>query len=284
MVSVARAGPTTPPRPPATEAPTVPPRSAQVPYLDHAGTIALAHRGFSPHGHENSMAAFAAAVDLGFSYVETDVHATRDGVVVAFHDGSLDRVTDAAGRITELPWAVVRSARIGGTEPIPTLEELLGAWPTLRVNIDLKSASAIGPAVEVIERMAAHDRVCVTSFSDARRRAALRALSRPVATSPGTRTVAGFLAAVASRSRRAAARVTRDVDCLQVPERHGAIPVVTERTVAAAHAVGVPVHVWTVNDPADMHRLLDLGVDGLVSDRADLLKSVLVARGRWPVV
>lgn len=252
-----------------------------MPYLDHPGTIALAHRGFSPSGYENSMAAFASAVELGFRYVETDVHATADGVVVAFHDETLDRVTDAAGRIGDLPWSTVRAARIGGTEPVPTLEELLGTWPTLRVNIDLKSAAAIGPAVDVIERTAAHDRVCVTSFSDVRRRAALRALSRPVATAPGSRTVAGFLAAAASRSRRAVARVTTGVDCLQVPARHGAVPIVTLRTVAAAHAVGIQVHVWTVNDAAEMNRLLDLGVDGLVSDRADLLRQVLVGRGQW---
>lgn len=245
------------------------------------GPLALAHRGFAPDGRENSMAAFAAAVDLGYRYVETDVHATRDGVALAFHDQTLDRVTDGEGRVAELSWNEVRRARIGGTDPIPTLEDLLGTWPELRVNIDVKASRAISPTVEVIERTGAHARVCIASFSDARRRAVLRALSRPVATSGGTATTAAFLTGVALRSPTAVRRALRGVDCLQVPERQGRIPVVTRRSVAAAHAAGVQVHVWTVNAPAEMHRLLDLGVDGLVSDRADLLREVLRDRGQW---
>lgn len=256
---------------------------AATPYLEHDGPIPLAHRGFSQEGLENSMSAFAAAVALGYHYVETDVHATQDGVLVAFHDTRLDRVTDRTGSITGMPWAEVSGARIGGVEPVPRLEEILDTWPELRVNIDIKTSGAIVPLVRAIERTNAHDRVCVTSFSDHRRAAALRRLSRPVATSAGQRTVARFLAAARLPRRREAAlaRVLRGVDCLQVPEDFGRIKVVNAATLEAAHAVGVQVHVWTVNDDADMHRLLDLGVDGLVSDRADLLKQVLQERGTW---
>lgn len=257
------------------------PHLPYLPYLDHPGPLALAHRGFAPDGRENSMTAFAAAVDLGYRYVETDVHATRDGVVVAFHDDTLDRVTDGTGAVAALPWAVVRRARIGGTDPVPSLEELLGTWPDLRVNIDVKSAAAVAPTAAVIERTAAHDRVCVASFSDARRRGVLRGLSRPVATSAGNRTAALFRSGVAVRSRAATLRALRDVDCLQVPERYGGVPVVTPATVAAAHAAGVAVHVWTVDDPDRMRHLLDMGVDGLVTNRADLLRDVLLARGQW---
>jgi hypothetical protein len=139
------------------------------PYFDHDGPLALAHRGFSLEGLENSMRAFAAAVELGYSYVETDVHATADDVLVAFHDATLDRVTDSSGVIAQLPWSTVRQARIGGVEPIPQLEELLGTWPELRVNIDVKAASAVAPTIRAIERTRAHERVCIASFSDARR-------------------------------------------------------------------------------------------------------------------
>ncbi|GEN79118.1 glycerophosphodiester phosphodiesterase family protein [Actinotalea fermentans] len=250
-------------------------------YLDHPGPLPLAHRGFSAAEPENSMAAFAAAVALGFRYVETDVHATRDGVAVAFHDDTLDRVSDGTGRIADLPWSTVARARIAGTEPVPRLDDLLGTWPQLRVNIDVKSAHAIGPLVEAIERTRAHDRVCVASFSDARRRAVERALSRPVTTSAGTGTAARFRVAVATGRGRAVARALGAVDGLQVPERHQRVPVVTAATVAAAHAAGRFVHVWTVNEAADMVRLLDLGVDGIVSDRADVLRDVLAARGQW---
>ena len=260
-------------------------------FLDHPGPLAFAHRGFSPDGLENSMAAFAAAVDLGFRYLETDVHATVDGELVAFHDERLDRLTDGTGRVCDATWDVVRAARIAGVEPVPRLEDVLGAFPDVRVNIDVKGPAAIGPLVRVLDRPRAYDRVCIASFADRRRTAVLRQLPQRVATSAGSATVARFLAAVATGAplpalRRALARV----DCLQVPEwfpvrlaggRRRRIPVVTARTLAAAHAAGLQVHVWTVDSAQDMHRLLDLGVDGLMSDRADTLRQVLRERGLW---
>lgn len=251
------------------------------PYFDHPHPLALAHRGFSQAGLENSMAAFAAAVDLGYRYVETDVHATTDDAVVAFHDSTLDRVTDGTGVISELPWSQVRQARIGGREPIPTLDELLGTWPELRVNIDIKTPGAIGPVARVIERTGAHDRVCIASFSDARRREVVRRLSRPVAISAGRTTVAAFRLAAAAHLSPVVRRTLGRVDCLQVPVNYGSIRVVTPATVAAAHCAGKQVHVWTVNDADAMRELLDLGVDGIVTDRADLLREVLVERGAW---
>lgn len=253
----------------------------RTPYLDHEGPIAMAHRGFSREGLENSMAAFASAVELGYRYVETDVHATRDGELLAFHDDSLDRVTDGTGRVAELPWSAVADVRIGGREPIPRLDDLLGAWPDLRVNIDLKSAGAVRPLVEVIERHRAHDRVCVTSFSDKRRLAALRALSRPVATSAGQARTTAFTLGSGSRLPRISGLPVRKIDCLQIPLSHRGIPLVTARSIRAAHAADTEVHVWTINDPDEMRRLLDLGVDGLITDRADLLKDVLVGRSQW---
>lgn len=246
----------------------------------------MAHRGFDAEtgGLENTMAAFRAAVDLGYRYVETDVHATRDGVVVAFHDETLDRVTDRRGRIPELAWREVGRARVGTGEPVPRLEDVLEEWPDLRVNIDIKTPGAVVPLVRVIERMRAHDRVCVTSFSDQRRQAAVMRLTRPVATSAGQRSTAAFRAAAALPPLVRAsvvARTLREVDGLQVPADHLGIEVVTATTVAAAQEVGAYVHVWTVNERAEMERLLDLGVDGIVTDRADLLKEVLQARGQW---
>lgn len=255
-------------------------------YLDHPGPIPMAHRGFDADGTglENTMAAFRAAVDLGYRYVETDVHATRDGVVVAFHDESLERVTDRGGRIPELAWREVSRARVATSESVPRLEDLLEEWPDLRVNIDLKTPGAVVPTVHVIERMRAHDRVCVTSFSDQRRRAAVMRLTRPVVTSAGQRSAATFRAAATLPPLVRAsvvARTLREVDGLQVPADHLGIEVVTSTTVAAAQEVGAFVHVWTINEPEQMGRLLDLGVDGIVTDRADLLKQVLTDRGQW---
>ena len=247
---------------------------------------ALAHRGFAhasvgTEGLENSLAAFGAAVDLGYRYVETDAHGTADGVAVALHDESLDRTTDGAGLVAELPWSDVSEARIGGVEPVPLLEDVLGGWPGLRVNVDVKHSSGIGPVARAIEKTSSWDRVCVTSFDAARRRATLAKLSRPVATSAGRREIVAFLAGVRLHARPLAGRALRDVDALQVPVRGGSVRVVDAASIAAAHAIGKKLHVWTINEPDEMNRLIDEGVDGLVTDRADLLKDVLIERGLW---
>lgn len=246
----------------------------------------MAHRGFTHDNGapENSLPAFAAAVDLGFRYVETDVHATSDGSLVAFHDDRLERVTDGTGVLADLPWSTVRKAKIDGTQEIPTLDAVLESWPELRVNIDCKAAAAVEPLVEVIERHRAHDRVCVASFSDERRRAVLRRLSRPVATSGGKSIISRF---VVGGGTPAWSRIPfgqnalRDVDCLQVPRAAGRIRVVTEAALRRAHDAGVQVHVWTINDKTQMQELLDLGIDGMMTDRADILRDVLTARGQW---
>jgi glycerophosphoryl diester phosphodiesterase len=243
----------------------------------------MAHRGFSREGLENSMAAFRAAVDLGYQYLETDVHTTSDGVLLLFHDDTLDRVTDGRGRISELTAAQVAAARIGGREPVPLFDELLAAFPDVRVNLDVKDWNSVRSLAAGIERHGAHDRVLVASFSDRRRRAVLKLLGRPVASSAGVVTN-GLLVLLGPLLPVALLRLVlrgplRDVQALQVPVRHGIVPVATPGFIRRAHRLGLVVHVWTVNEPAEMRRLLDLGVDGIVTDRADLLKQVLLERG-----
>ena len=246
----------------------------------------MAHRGFSRDGRENSMAAFRAAVDLGFRHLETDVHTTADGVLLLFHDETLDRITDRRGRISELRAETVALARIGGAEPIPLFEELATAFPDVRLNLDVKDWNSVDTLAAAIERYGLHERVLVASFSDRRRRAVLKQLSRPAASSAGIVSNALFVllgpVLPAPLLRLTAGRALRGVHALQVPVRYGAVPVVTPGFIRRAHRHGLQVHVWTVNDPAEMRRLLDLGVDGIVTDRADLLKEVLQERGGWP--
>ena len=262
-------------------------------YLDVEGPIALAHRGSTAPpaeggrgAPENSLPAFAAAVDLGYRYLETDVHATSDGVLVAFHDATLDRATDGRGPIAAQPWSVVSRARIAGVEPVPRLEEALAAWPDVRFNLDVKARGAVAPLVRVLTTTGAVDRVCIASFSERRRRAVLAGLAaaghRSATSSASRQGVVRFLAAVGAGLRGRALRAVVGADCLQVPERSGRLPVLTARTLAAARSARLPVHVWTVDEPSQMRRLLDAGVDGLVTDRADLLRAVLAERGQWP--
>jgi glycerophosphoryl diester phosphodiesterase len=251
--------------------------------------VAMAHRGFSRDGLENSMAAFRAAVDLGYRYLETDVRTTADGVLLLFHDAALDRITDGVGRIAELTAEEVSRARIGGLEPVPTFDELVAAFPDARINLDVKDWHSVRSLAAAIERHGIHDRVLIASFSDRRRRAVLKLLSRRTASSAGMAGNAAFvvlspLLAVPLFGRAVRAvlgTVLRNVDALQVPVRYRAVPVVTPGFVRRAHELGLHVHVWTINEPAEMHRLLDLGVDGIVSDGADLLKEVLEGRNAW---
>lgn len=247
--------------------------------------VAMAHRGFSLDGRENSMAAFAAAVALGFRHLETDVHTTADGILLLFHDETLDRVTDGSGRISELAGETVARARIGGTEPVPLFGELVTAFPDVRLNLDVKDWNSVDTLAAAIERYGLHDRVLIASFSDRRRRAVLKQLSRPAASSAGTASNAFFVllgpVLTAPLMNLLARRILRGVHALQVPVRYGAVTVVTPGFVRRAHRQGLHVHVWTINEPAEMHRLLDLGVDGIVTDRADLLKDVLRERGQW---
>ncbi|MGW5368388.1 glycerophosphodiester phosphodiesterase [Streptomyces sp. NPDC004009] len=247
------------------------------PYLDHPGPIAFAHRGGAADGLENTVAQFRRAVELGYRYIETDVHATADGRLAAFHDATLDRVTDGAGRIAELPWQEVSRARVAGREPVPLFEELLEAFPGVRWNVDVKAEPALRPLLELIERTDAWDRVCVGSFSEARVLRAQRLAGPRLATSFGTRGVLSLRL----RSWGLPAAVRRSAVAAQVPEAQSGVPVVDQRFVRAAHARGLQVHVWTVNEPERMHRLLDLGVDGIMTDHIDTLRKVMEDRGVW---
>ncbi|ALE93495.1 glycerophosphodiester phosphodiesterase [Arthrobacter alpinus] len=252
------------------------------PYLESPEPLAIAHRGFSLAGLENSLVAFQAALAQGYQYVETDINTTADGVTLVFHDPSLERATDQRGLIAELPYAVVRNSLIGGQEPIPTLREFFAALPDARFNIDVKDAGSVATLAELIEELGLHERVCVASFSDKRRRQVLAKLSKPVASSPGLNLTVAYVLLGPWLPARLMRALLRDVDVLQIPRNFGRLKLVSRRSVARAHRLGLKLHVWTINDPAQMNELFDLGVDGVMTDRADLLAGVMRARGYWP--
>lgn len=225
------------------------------------------------------MTAFTHAVGLGYRYLETDVHATRDGVLLAFHDTVLDRVTDCKGEIASLTHAEVQAALIGGRERVPTLAELFDALPTARFNIDIKASAAIEPLVEFINARDAHDRVLIGSFSRHNLGEFRRLTAGRVATSAHPLEVVAWFFSPTGRIARFLTR--GHVAALQIPHRKYGIPVTNGWLVRKAHAVGTQVHVWTINDPAEMVELLDRGVDGLITDRTDILKTVLAEHGQW---
>lgn len=255
-------------------------RPAKFPYLEFGGVLAFAHRGGTSTHPENTLPAFQHAIDLGYRYLETDVHATRDGVLLAFHDEELDRVTDMTGRIAEMDYAQVAKARIDGREPIPLFAELLASWPEARFNIDPKQDNAAEPLVKVLSDGNALDRVCVTSFSDRRTAGIMDILGPRLCTGLGPlgtarmrfSSLSGPLAGIWGSFPQG---------CLQIPTHQFGVRLVDPRLVAHAHEQGLQVHVWTIDDAQEMRRLLDLGVDGVMTDRPEVLKSVLEERGEW---
>ena len=249
------------------------------PYLDAPVPLAFAHRGGAAAGDENTASAFERSVTLGFRYVETDVHATADGIPVVFHDPTLARMTGRADRIDALTWADLATVRVGGAAAVPRLDEVLAAWPAIRFNIDVKSDAGVEPVVAAVRQAGAIDRVLLASFSDARL-TRIRAVGGPrLATALGRGAVVRLrLASLAGVPVRFPASAV----AAQVPVRHGRLLVVDRRLVATAHRAGLQVHVWTIDDPAEMNRLLDLGVDGIMTDRTDVLRDVYAARNLWP--
>lgn len=240
--------------------------------------VAMAHRGGSfmtaNLGIENTVRAFHNAVQLGFRYLETDVHTTSDGVLVAFHDDTLDRVTDVPGSLRQLSFADLGSLRVGGREPVPTMDELFETFPDVNFNIDIKSVTAVQSLADTIKKHNAERRVCVGSFARTRIRR-FRSLLPRVPTAVSTTGVAALTMGAISPGGQV----------YQVPLQHPVGPVtvdiVTPKNIERIHAAGRKIHVWTVDDPTTMHRLIDWGVDGIVTDRPDSLKDVLSARGMW---
>ena len=225
------------------------------------------------------MAAFEHAVDLGYRCVEIDVRATRDRVAVVYHDEDLDRLTSHTGPVAARDWRNLDDVRVGGTEPIPLLEDVLGTWPDLRLIVDPKSDDVVAPLIEVFRRTNARDRVCVGSFSAHR----LRWIR---ADAPGYTSCSPF-EVVRLRAESWTFPVgTLEADCAQVPPRQPifgdiSIPVVDAPFVRAAHARGMPVQVWTVDEETEMERFLDLGVDAIMSDQVTRLKAVFERRDLW---
>ncbi|MGH3855268.1 MAG: glycerophosphodiester phosphodiesterase family protein [Pseudonocardiaceae bacterium] len=260
------------------------------PFLDGPFPRAFAHRGWhlgELAGMENSLAAFRRAADEGYRYLETDVHATRDGVVVVLHDATLDRTTDSSGEVEKLGWPAVRGARVGGREPVCQLADLLEELPAALFNIDVKADSAVGPVLELLRRTSEWHRVCLTAFSDARLRRLRAAAGPELLTSMGPASAVALRLRSMSPLRRGARRsgvAPRRGELAQLPVRIWGVPMMDRALLRHAHQRGLEVHVWTVNRAAEMHSLLDLGADGLMTDRPDVLREVLRARRAWPEI
>lgn len=233
--------------------------------------IVLAHRGGADLNLENSPTAFAAAARQGITYVETDIRATSDGVAVLMHDSTLQRTTNGTGEVASLPWPAMAELRLKNGDPIPSLARMLQEFPDLAWNIDVKCDDAVLPLLGTLGAERAWDRVAIASFSGSRLRRLRQLAGGRLATATTPAEVARIRLGLTSGLKLGPGLVA----AAQVPPQFWGVPLVTPQFVRNAHQIGMAVHVWTINDPQKMRELLDLGVDGLVTDRPDLAQQIL---------
>ena len=251
--------------------------------------VAIAHRGSRQLWPENTPVAFGGAVEMGYRHIETDLRLTKDGVLVCFHDATVDRTTDGTGRVASFEFddlslldAAYRHAGDGGFPfrgqgiRVPSLESVLADFPDVSIVVDLKEDNLAEPLAALLDETGSHERLIVGSFDD-QRIAQFREVTKGlIPTSTGTALTRMWV--LASRVGRGGGG---EASALQIPTTIRGVRVVDEKLINAAHSAGLQVHVWTVNDASEMERLLDLGADGIVTDRPDRLKSVLESRGDW---
>lgn len=255
-----------------------------IPVVAGGCPLVFAHRGGGAEVAENSMAAFDRMRSIGVRHIETDVHVTADGRVVVHHDDLIDRTYDGNGRVENLTWPELVTMRNGAGERMPLLEEVFETYPDLWFNIDAKSDGVVEPLLATLERCKAFDRVMLASFSE-RRLQRIRAMAPgKVSTSLGVSAVARLLGAAQTATNAGSWHVPgprQGVRAVQVPHYQGPIRVVDPRFIATAHTLGLAVHVWTINEPAEMVELIEMGVDGIVTDRPSMMRELLIARGQW---
>jgi glycerophosphoryl diester phosphodiesterase len=247
-------------------------------YLTSHHVFAIAHRGGAGLAPENTMAAFRRSYDLGLRYLETDVRVTADGVCLAFHDATVDRVTCAGGKVINRDWDSLRMLDVDG-EPIARIEDVLEEFPDAHLAIDLKDAAALRPMISMLRRTGTTDRVCLSGARDGLLQAARDLAGPALATALGWESTTRFV--LAARTGLRPRRLAR-AEFVHVPLRLGRVGILAERMVEMAHELGMKLIVWTVDDPFQMKRLLDMGTDGVITDRPDLLRAVMTGRGMWP--
>lgn len=251
--------------------------------------VAIAHRGSRLMWPENTMEAFGGAISLGYRHIETDLHVTSDGIVVCIHDATVDRTTNGTGPVEGLSLGELQELDAGYRHStsgeyayrgrglrVPTFEEVVTSFPDVTFVVDMKTDGMTEPLASLIDRLGLHERLIVGAFSDDRLEEFRMATGGTVATSTGP--TLARLWVISSRVGRGAGG---SAQALQLPIRLRGVRVVDPRLVKAAHAAGLQVHVWTVNDRDEMERLLEMGVDGIVTDRPDVLRGLLMERGEW---
>ena len=238
--------------------------------------LAFAHRGGNEFAPENSFRAFKSAVDIGYKYLETDVHLTKDGFLIAFHDDTLDRVTDKSGLIRDLTLSEIKKAKIAGTDEIPLLSELLNSFTDCFFNIDCKVDETVQPLINLINNKDLINRVCIGSFSQKRINFIRKSLGKEVKTSMGPAEVilSKFLSYTSLGYNFKSSYTS-------IPIRRYGINLLDERNINYLKSNNQKVIAWTINDEDQMKMLINIGIDGIMTDNLTLLKKVLIEESLW---
>ena len=231
-------------------------------YFETIGPHILAHQGLALDCTPNTLEAFTNALAAGADYIETDAHGTKDGIAVLFHDDDINGVPISSLALAELP------------EYIPTLKAVLERFPHVKFNIDIKNLEASVPVAQVINELGAHQRILLTSF-DAKRRKVTMQLAPETASSPSVSEFTPAFFAALCGQQWLVNRLLKNFDAVQIPASAIGLNIVSPRLVKMYHTAGVMVHVWTINDPEQMKKLLEAGVNGIVTDRTDIAVKLL---------
>lgn len=255
-----------------------------IPVAANPYPIVFAHRGGGDEAPENTMTAFRRLADIGINYLETDVQLTADGQVVICHDDTLDRSYGTEGKVSDYTYEQIQTFRNSAGETMPLLSQVLTELPDLYINVDAKTNEVAEPLVDVLMEHDALGRTMIASFSE-RRLERIRAVGSPeLSTSLGVKAIVNLMMAAETVSNAESWHVPgprHHARAAQVPEKTRGIRVVSPRFIATAHTAGLAVHVWTVNDPEQMVRLINMGVDGIVTDVPSVAKHVLQQEGLW---
>jgi|TARA_Y100001949_G_scaffold172926_1_gene177676 glycerophosphoryl diester phosphodiesterase len=271
------------------------------PFFQGYKFFGFVHRGGDEEKTENTLEAFQYSSDLGFVFMETDVQSTSDGRVVIFHDADLKRIAGIDKKIKDLTFDEVTNIDLINGGKIPSLEETLFSFPNLRFNIDIKTNSAVEESIKIIKSQEALTRVCLASFSNKRIRRIRKLAGSQSCTSMSQLEVVNAIFHVLAENLGSGINLRRKMrgdeayfkskwmrttipfngipDCAQVPVGQWGIPIVTQSFIRIMNLLGKFVHVWTIDEPEEMNRLIDLGVDGLMTDKPSILKSTLIDRG-----
>lgn len=255
-----------------------------IPVAANPYPIVMAHRGGGDEAAENSMAAFRRLGEIGIRYLETDAQLTADGQVVLCHDSSLERTYSGEGLISEHTYSEILRLRDADGGQMPLLADVLNEFPELYLNLDAKTNEVAEPMLQVLEDHDALGRTMIASFSEGRLEKIRKEAGPEVSTSLGVSAIMRLMAAAQTNSNAETWRVPgprRRARAAQVPDRTRGIRVLDPRLVATSHAAGLAVHVWTINDPDQMVNLVQMGVDGIITDRPSMAKEIFQDMGVW---